>query len=504
MTILTEKKPMRKTEILDKYPNICYKKLAHLQLQRRHKMSEIDFDYAKRGIELIGGIKILPANAPKQNKWQTGLYEHPLPMGMMNFSVLIERDGFVADVIRTFQLERLDHIHQLQSLTYFGIDQMIPRLPGGDHVFPHTRLMPHAILSGVLRALIAGYIQKANPPETRIAILEDLIHDVATCAGGDAWHNIDLPDGERNLLGRTLFNEDSHILKVFEWRHHDWRKLKEKYGLPDNTPELVHRTISSEHGLNGAIHTFTDTLSYLAGDVGALVSLYFNADLQLPKRLLPITELATPDVFNLWQNLAIKCQKIVVKKPDILSSFLKLRLAMFTEIYNHPDHKVIEMMMASVVYPQLWKKIRKRPEALLHQQDDDLSNMIEAEMRMKNIALRLDAFETTPLRFALNTKKDALKMERQLAERGYLTLFIDYGRFKPIKTKSSKYLVEGRGGKPISFKNAFPEVARQLEIKAKSPPDGRRFHLVVYEKAKMSAELRRAWQEARKRWHSAK
>lgn len=466
-------------------------------------MSEIDFRPQTNAIGIVGGLKILPKDAPQRSKRRSGLFDRPLLMGMMNFSVLIEKDGFVADVIKAFQLDRLGRIHQLQSLTYLGIDQMIQRLPDGDHVFPHSRLMPHAILSGVLRALIAKYIQKADSEETRIAILEDLIHDVATCAGGDAWHNIDLPNEERDLLRRTLFNEDSHILKVFDWRRREWRKLKEKYGLPDNTPELVHRTIGPEHGVNGAIHTFTDTLSYLASDVDALISLYGKAGLQLPPRLQPIRELARPEIFNLWQNLKIVDQKVIVESPEILHRFLELRLTMYKEIYNHPDHKLIELMMAGVVYPQLWKQIRKQPEVLLHLHDGNLKRMVETEMRMKKITRRLDAFGAIPLRFALGDRSNALKMERQLAERGYLTLFIDYGRFRPIKTKSSKYFVEGPSGKPITFANAFPTATKQLEAVAEALPDNCRYHLAVYEKAKFSDEFFSAWQEARARWRSA-
>lgn len=463
-------------------------------------MSRFDFFPPREGIELVGGIKILPAEAAKQNRRQNGFIDRPLPMGMMNFSVIIKRDGFMADVIKTFDLYRLNRIRQLQSITYLGIGRNSSRLPDGDHVFPHTRLLPHSILCGALRALIATYIQKADPTETRVAILEDLIHDAATCAGGDAWRNIDLPRAERLLLRRTLFNEDAHIREIFERHRRKWRALREKYGLPKDTPERAKLAIDQEIGIDGALHTFTDTLSYLACDIGALLSLYGQAGLRLPKRLKLIRELATPEIFNLWQNLAISGQKVVVKAPQTLHRFLKLRLAMCTGIYNHPGHKIIELLTASVIYPKLWENLVKRPNILLEIHDGKLESMIKTAMQMKNISRRLDAFGKAPHRIVTSCRDKALALEEWYANRGYLTLFMDCTRFVENKTKSSKYFVEGPDGQPLTFAMAFPKAADELSCNANALPDNKRYHLVIFERAKFSATFEKAWREARRNW----
>lgn len=464
-------------------------------------MSEIDFSPLSEGLELVGGIKILPKKAAKQDKKQTGFFDRPLGMGMMNFSVLIESNGFMADVIRTFDLDRLNRIRQLQSLTYLYVDNNSRRLPNSDHIFPHSRLLPHSVLCGTLRALIAKHIQKADPTETRLAILEDLIHDAMTVAGGDAWRNIDLPKPKLKRLRQTLFNEDSRIIDIFEQRRGKWRVLREKYGLPKDTPERAAKAINQEQGLDGALHTFTDTLSYLASDVDALRSLYQENKLRFPNRLRPILELATPEIFNLWQNLSVSGQKIVVKTPDVLHRFLKLRLTMYKEIYTHPGHKIIELLLSNLVYPDLWKRLVNEPDLLLQINDDELDVIIQKVTQIKNLSRRLDAFGMAPRLMIAENKKDALWLEEQYAKRGHLTLLIDCCQFVKTKTKSSKYFVEGPDSRPIAFAKAFPKAARELSLEAKKLPNNSRFHLAVFERAALTASFEKIWQKARKRWH---
>lgn len=450
------------------------------------------------GIELPGDIIVLPRTAAYGSRGRS-IYDRPLDMGLVGFSVMLKKDGFAHQAIRELRLGRLSRIHQLQSLTWVRVGNQ-SKLPDGEHIFPHTRLLPHAILSATLRALSCRFTLECDGPEALVAVLEDLMHDVGTCAGGDAWRTLNLPNGRLREEHRTLFNEDLQLLTHFRSHWAGWKRLRARYNLPENTNERVAKAVRDEVGLEGACHTLADSLSYLSSDVDLLLTFSQRAGIE-SDFLREVHELSAPPVFDLWKYVKVTDGTLVFTRPDILERFLRLRLQMWTGVYDHPGNKVIELLLSNVVYPHLWQQKGWRPGNLLRWHDGNLEELIENTIAVRGFGRRIDASGTIPMRELYHDCDSALGAEARYAKNG-LTLFVDMNKLHVPSTKTGKFMVNGNGP-PQPFSQAYPKVAAELSEQARAPADGARWHLVHYPAPPPTEGLKRAWEEARERWRSA-
>lgn len=453
------------------------------------------------GLSLSGGILVLPKETSLVLRYggrinNNRLYDRPIALGLTNMAAVYKSTGFVADVVRCFDLRRIARIRQLQQLTHVTVDEQTPHIRG-PHVFDHTRLMPHSLLGGTFGALICQFVLGSSEQETHMAILRELLHDKLTCAGGDSWRT--LPNSIVTPSMRRLFDEDAQIPQIFEKHYKSWVKLRDKYGLPHDTPSRVAMSVGEEQGIDGELHTLIDTLSYLACDLERVLYWYQRHRLLLPPNLAHAVALATPEVFNIWQHLAVRDGHVVITNHELLRQFLALRIAMWGGLYNHPGHKVLEINASNVMYPYLISERLIKMSSLLDWSDRELFAHLAGIMEMPNTTTHLDAFGGMPSRRAYTTASDAAAAEQDAARRGDYTLVIDSATFPILKTKANSYRVE-HGGQVKLFAEAYPVEAEALRVRAASFADDSRYHLAVVAEPRLSAPLKRAWHQARERW----
>lgn len=400
--------------------------------------------------------------------------------------------GLVFDAITRLNILRLDDICQLQMLSVVEIGGNLSGL-GWPHRFLHKRL-PHSLRAGALHGLMAR-LCGLSEKEIAVGILAECLHDNFLCAGGDSWKDVNYQ--------QTLFDEDDLFAeKIFRYYGRGWQSLCRKYGLnPENTAQEIENIVSGI-GLRGQIHEIADTSSYMLGDLAEIKKACERQDNAKFQNII----LASREEWDVWNRLKIEDGQLTASDYWVLENFLRLRMLLWTHLYQNPAVKFSELLLREVVYPHLTGRKRLSIAELPLQGDSWLHKLIEREMGLSVGALdRLDLLGAFPKRATAATWISAMDMEDQLYSQGAFTLVFSTRDFQSTKSKTDKYFVKGPDGKNLTFKEAYPVRAGFIEgIAYKSSPPGEQVNVCWVEKPTMSENMRLAWEEARAKWQKRK
>ncbi len=441
-------------------------------------------------IALGGGIVLLPGrvvrNSPR-NFVQGAAYS----LGANSFYV--ERKGLASDVVNFLKLRRLENIGQLEFLSTLrlnghGIRGLYP------HTFGHNRLVHSVRVSAFSLVMAKAY--GLSDTEIDKLVVSGLSHDVFTCAGGDSWKDV-------NQQG-TLFDEDNEFArKIFLYFGENWKILCGRYGWDPEKMSSAIADIVSGQGLLGGFQEIADTASYMLGDVEEIrravdrhkSSPDFGRILQAAKR-----------PWDIWNHLSVCGGRVVVNDPVRLNNFLALRLLLWVDLYQNPQHKFLELLMLNVVYPHMINRKLIKINELPTKDDRWLHGVISRHMGWAEGQIRnLDLLGSYPKLETFSSIDKALVFEEEKYQAGAVTLIYDVRKFQPTKTKIDKYYIVGKDGHPQTFANAYPvcsEVIKQMaqqSVATKKP-----VQMAWVERPNISDNFRLAWKSARARWQERK
>lgn len=438
---------------------------------------------------LGGGLVLLPSNTKLSHAESFALYK---TYSLADRAFYVE-PGLVSHAIRPLNLLRMADVHQLQTLTVAEVSDKLNSLEL-PHRFLHNRLI-HNLRAGALHGLLA---QQSGLTEEEIAIgiLAECMHDNFTCAGGDSWKGIDHQ--------KTIFDEDDKFAdKIFWYYASGWRTLCSQYGFDPLKTAQETQDIIDGVGLRGQIHEIADTASYMLGDLAEIKKAYARAGGQKLQEIIRISQ----DDWDIWNHIKIQNGQVVVTNHWVLENFLKLRVMLWAHLYQNPANKFLELLAREVVYPHLLSRKAIDLAELPRQGDTWLHSLIEREMGLPSGAWsRLDLLGEFPRRKTFATWIQALDFEDYLFSFwDAFTLVFSTKDFQATKSKTDKYFVNGLDGSVVSFKEAFPTSAGQIdEIARMSTSQTERINVCWVDRAVIPANMRLAWEEARTRWRKRK
>ncbi len=441
-------------------------------------------------IALGGGIYLLPGRVIK-NSPRNFVPGAAYALGSDAFYV--ERPGLASDVVGLTGLRRLENIWQLQFLSTLRLNgRGIRGLYS--HTFGHNRLVHSARVSAF--SLVMGKAYGLGDREIEKLVVSGLLHDAFTCAGGDSWKDV-------NHQG-TLFDEDNDFAqKIFRYFGNGWKILCARYGWEPEKMALAVAEIVAGQGLLGGFQEIADTASYMLGDLEEIrravdrhkSSPDFARILRAAKR-----------PWDVWNYLTVCEGKVVVTEPTRLNNFLSLRLLLWVDFYQNPQHKFLEWLMLNVVYPHMINRKLIKLNELPVKDDRWFHGVISRHMGWADGRIRnLDLLGSFPKLETFSNMGKALAFEEEKYQAGAVTLVYDVGQFQPTKTKIDKYYVFGKDGAPQTFADAYPvcsEAMRQMAQQAMAP--AKPVQVAWVERPNISDNYRLAWKSARARWQKSK
>ncbi|MBP7134345.1 hypothetical protein KBA73_03960 [Patescibacteria group bacterium] len=406
--------------------------------------------------------------------------------------------GLISDVYNAFKLSHLERIHQLQFMTPERLD---PRVLPYTHGFQHTRWEHSVAAAWIMEEL--GQRLKLDEPLIKLAVILDLLHDHALPPGGDATKNL---YHQRGMMQKV--DEDAQFLHRFDRFKTPWLALKDKYGLPDNSRELLGLGIKGV-GILGEMHDVADTLSYLSLDTDAIARYRDEVDHAMySKGLHQALELADESPGrNVIESARLVLDqgrpRLVIDDVDGLMRMLELRFRMWYELYTAREHKYLEFLYIELLGPELMRRgrltvtrMRDRGDDWLHQEIATVFGHTELLLRHQTIAAH------GPETLCFDRQEQVLEAERQAFETGAFTLLAHRRVQARTSNKTNKYFVQV-GGEVLPFSQAVPERMRTLEeilqqFKSRQPWGLYR----TYPPFELPQKLRETWLKARARWHT--
>lgn len=447
-----------------------------------------DNNSPKPGQRLGGGLVLLPSDTAPSSTESFSTYK---PYSLADRAFLLE-PGLVADATRSLNLLRMDDIHQLQILTVVEIGDGLKSLEL-PHRFQHKRLV-HNLRAGALHGLMA---QKCglSEQEIDIGVLAECMHDNFTCAGGDAWKSIDHQG--------KIFDEDHEFAeKIFRYYGFGWLSLCWRYGFdPEKTAQEMQDIIDG-HGLRGQIHEIADTASYMLGDLVEIKYAYERSGGQKFREIIRASE----EEWDIWNHIRVASDRLVVTDQWVLTNFLKLRAVLWSNLYQNPAIKFLELLSREVVFPYLINHKKIDLSELPRQGDAWLQNLVEKEMGLSTGAwTRLDLLGGFPKYKSVVTWGLAMDFEDYLYASEAFTLVFSVGDFQATKSKTDKYFVDGLDESIVTFKEANPSGAKLIEgIAQRVTSSAEKINVCWVERPVIPYNLRLAWEEARARWQERK
>jgi len=438
-------------------------------------------------IPLGGGITLFPGKAVKNSP------RHCVPGAVYSLdernAFCAELDGLAMDVMICAKLGRLEEIAQLQFLSTLrlngqGIRGLYP------HTFGHNRLVHSARVSALALVMAKSY-GLSNSEKDKLTVA-GLLHDVFTCAGGDSWKDI-------NCQG-TLFDEDNDFAgKIFRYFGPSWKTLCARYGWNPETMAREIADIVAGKGLLGGVQEIADTASYMLGDLEEIRrAARRHKNPQDFARILQAAERP----WDVWNHISVCGGKVMVTDPVTLNNFLMLRILLWVDFYQNPQHKFLERLMLNIVYPYLVDKKVIKISELPTKDDSWLYGVIGRQMGWADVRVRhLDLLGGFPKLKAFADMNEALAWEEEKYHAGAVTLIYDTRQFQPTKTKVDKYCVVGKDGRPQTFAEAYPTHASAIsQIARQATAPEKPIYVAWVEKPDISDNYRRAWESARARW----
>ncbi|MDQ5955362.1 MAG: HDc protein, partial [Patescibacteria group bacterium] len=275
-------------------------------------------------------------------------------------SYLVMQDGLCEQAAETFNLYRLDGIHQLGFLQAPNFDQLMvtQKLSQGNRWIHSLDVMTIATLM--------GHNNRLSQSELNTLRLAGLTHDMCTPAGGDSVKLIDL----RNL------DEDANYPAQLDATE-GWPRIAKEFAVDR---ELLVSTIANQ-GLLGELLDIADKIAYTARDLH-----YCLHHLQSGKRqgyegpamLFSLVE-QHPLVCSLWDSVVVRDGKPVFMDPERLFVFLKVRTLMFRELYYSSTTRFGEYLIAELLAKLLYKRGVLTKEKLLSMRDEELFTILQKQ-----------------------------------------------------------------------------------------------------------------------------
>lgn len=369
-------------------------------------------------------------------------------MPYAKFGYIILEDGITHDTIKTFGLERLKGIRQLG----FMLNPIIHReqkFTSVEFDFKQTRGLHSLDVAAFLRLIVDN--NPDNSIDKYLIYVAAISHDALTPAGSDTT----------KMINFELFDEDTHYGELFE--KPDWKILKEKYNLDEEKL----KDIIMNKGISGEFLDIADKIAYVARDVLNFLGLingigekHKNKGLRELEKLLK----THPDFCDIWKDIKIHEGKMVIENGEKLGIFLKVRALMYAELYYNPDSRFLEYMLSKKVTKFLFESNQITRDELLEWTDYDLEKKIDGFLGSK--------YSHTDLKKSIYKKyeneEDRQKDINELkSNKSFIAIPDDFKC--TTKTGVNKYSIL-KDGKVMIFKDAYPEIANEIEEIMKTSP----------------------------------
>lgn len=370
---------------------------------------------------------------------------HNATLRLAGFKYLIRPRDLMERAIRVFGLDRLREIKQLAYI------HEAYREGGRAKTYPHTRYQ-HVCDTAALATLMGRNV-KLDEIEMEVLRLAAITHDALTPAGGDMVKEFD--DG--------AFDEDAH----YEWllQRFDWSSIRSKYKIPRV------QLIETVQGLGrlGALLDIADKIAYISRDT----AMFLKGDSSgspFDKRIRTLVKLR-PAICAWWDSVALDGSRVYVRDLETLGDFLELRVLMFREVYYGDRTKFLRLFMSPILEYFYETKLLSGGQ-LLRQDDRDLDQLIGG---LTGLALNcFDGRMGNPNVEYHDTLESAHARVVELLEIGNpFSVVREIGKFiKP----ASHFLVDDGGG-IVSYREARPDRAAEIELLSKPQPPVRLYYL---------------------------
>ena len=377
-------------------------------------------------------------------------YEITQMRAYTNFGYIILEGGTTEDTIRAFGLHRLKDVRQLGSL-------MDPFHRLGDSTQPALMFEQSRESHSFDVVVMLRKIEMNNPnvPLNRnLLTIGGMSHDGMTPAGGDTT----------KLINLKLFNEETNYPRLFE--KPGWQALKRRYQVTEE--ELSSMVLGK--GLNGKLLDIADKISYISADVWNFVGLknpYSDNEVYYDNKYYSeISNLIKlyPNFSEVVDSVKITGQDAVFDDGLLWGVNLKIRALMFAGVYYNLASRFPEYMLSKRVTTFLLNSGKIKTEELFSWRDFNLDEKIHEFLGAKFYPM---CFEKSVYK-KFRTQKDMKREIELLKENPYVVAIPDDFQYA-TKNGVEKYLVK-KNGKVSIFKEAFPEMAAEIEEIMKFSP----------------------------------
>ena len=379
------------------------------------------------------------------------------PLGIMSelpftgLWYIVERGGITQEVIQYFNLNRLHGVHQLGLL--HGAVVPDENRTQQHHVsarYPHTRGM-HVIDVRTVVGLIARRNNFSHHDMIKLLFC-GLTHDALTPAGGDTT----------KLIDGTAFDEDLHYREFLQGPA--WNIFKAKHHLSKD--ELVE--IINNHGVLGTILDIADKVAYISRDTHYYLAYnsafhkHYQTGLKGYDKILAIVK-QDPLVCGIWDAVVVIDGRMVIRHPQRLLRFLKLRTLLGKHLYWHPGARITEFLFSVSIMKELYDKGTLTREMLLRFTDNELSAHIGKVLGDKYFNLSFSLF-LEPYIELFNDAESAQQRKEELRHQGITLAFIEKAP-SILVTHADTFWVLHKG-KIMPLIEAFPDQVAEIEDEA--------------------------------------
>lgn len=366
-------------------------------------------------------------------------------------SYLVTSSGLCERAAETFNLFRLDGIHQLGFLQAPTFNQFIL----GEKL-SHGNRWIHSLDVMAIATLI-GHNNKLSLPDLHTLRLAGLTHDMATPAGGDSVKLIDL----QNL------DEDANYPAQLDAVN--WSTIAKDFSVDRS---LLLCTIANQ-GLLGELLDIADKIAYTARDLKYCLHHLLSGKqrgYEGPGMIFSLVE-KYPLVCSVWDSVVVQDGKPVFRDPERLFVFLKVRTLMFRELYYSSATRFGEYLVAELLAKLLYKRGVLTKEKLLSMRDEKLFEILKEEFG--EVLFRIISQGAGVMCESFPTMEDAHVYADYLQKTGNPFVVVDGAR--RIKTGDTFWVM--RDGTPQLFRDAYPRMAQELHLLATRTPLAHVLHL---------------------------
>ena len=300
---------------------------------------------------------------------------------------------------------------------------------------PQTRYA-HSLL--VARTLEA--IMRANSFEEKdinIAIAAALLHDIATPALGDATKKVDEEHLHEEKFWKEMLDDGSR------------KYLEQISATEDQIDDII-----NNRGIIGQLLDISDRISYTMTD--------------LLRSGVNDMEGFRDDLGDIFQDVRVdhETQEVYFEDPQRLGDFLKVRSWLFENVYIDPKNQGADFVFAKLLKPLYTsdpndKSVNLTPHTLRTMKDQELIDYLTKKYQNDPNS----PFANPALWFPLSKRFDKYEDAQSEADNissnpNYELLGIGLNQeFNP----STKYRIKSESGEIIEYRQAYPEIAAQIE-----------------------------------------